>query len=242
MLMVTITWYGWYFFLISECNKWSVALPDISSSDFLINRKEFGGCMISISSHYFSYKVKRFYITSYSLRCAEERNINIWYPFCSPKQLKGKPYNPVFLYCFRDTHPEIRSICTTEIGVWMRRYPNMFLDDSYLKYVGWTLHDKVSHGLMVCWHFCRDTQPEIRAICSSEIGVWMRKYPYMFLDDSYLKYVGWTLHDKVSLIIGLKKILLSTISCSFCFFLRSVDVHCERPVEKEVPGVRCKRK
>uniref|UniRef100_A0A0L8H1N1 SCD domain-containing protein n=1 Tax=Octopus bimaculoides TaxID=37653 RepID=A0A0L8H1N1_OCTBM len=48
-------------------------------------------------------------------------------------------------------------------------------------------------------HRYRDTQPEIRAICSSEIGVWMRKYPYMFLDDSYLKYVGWTLHDKVSL-------------------------------------------
>lgn len=46
-------------------------------------------------------------------------------------------------------------------------------------------------------HRYRDTQPEIRAICSSEIGVWMRKYPYMFLDDSYLKYVGWTLHDKV---------------------------------------------
>ena len=31
-----------------------------------------------------------------------------------------------------------------EIGVWMKKYPNMFLDDSYLKYVGWTLYDKVS--------------------------------------------------------------------------------------------------
>ena len=30
-----------------------------------------------------------------------------------------------------------------EIGVWMKKYPNMFLDDSYLKYVGWTLYDKV---------------------------------------------------------------------------------------------------
>lgn len=31
----------------------------------------------------------------------------------------------------------------TEIGVWMKKYPNMFLDDAYLKYVGWTLYDKV---------------------------------------------------------------------------------------------------
>ena len=30
-----------------------------------------------------------------------------------------------------------------EIGVWMKRYPGMFLDDSYLKYVGWTLYDRV---------------------------------------------------------------------------------------------------
>ena len=30
-----------------------------------------------------------------------------------------------------------------EIGNWMKRYPGMFLDDSYLKYVGWTLYDRV---------------------------------------------------------------------------------------------------
>jgi len=43
----------------------------------------------------------------------------------------------------------------------------------------------------------RDTQAEIRSICMKEIGVWMKKYPNMFLDDGYLKYVGWTLYDKV---------------------------------------------
>ena len=45
---------------------------------------------------------------------------------------------------------------------------------------------------------CRDTQPEIRSICVEEIGVWMKRYPAMFLDDSYLKYVGWTMYDRVS--------------------------------------------
>jgi hypothetical protein len=39
--------------------------------------------------------------------------------------------------------PDIRSICVTEIGNWMRVYPALFLEDSYLKYIGWTLYDKV---------------------------------------------------------------------------------------------------
>lgn len=31
----------------------------------------------------------------------------------------------------------------------------------------------------------------------AEIGLWMKKFHQNFLDDSYLKYIGWTLHDKV---------------------------------------------
>lgn len=45
---------------------------------------------------------------------------------------------------------------------------------------------------------CRDAIAEIRAICIEEIGVWMKMYSDAFLNDSYLKYVGWTLHDRVS--------------------------------------------
>ena len=30
-----------------------------------------------------------------------------------------------------------------------------------------------------------------------EIGQWMKKYHTNFLDDTYLKYIGWTIHDKV---------------------------------------------
>lgn len=43
-----------------------------------------------------------------------------------------------------------------------------------------------------------DAIAEIRAICIEEIGVWMKMYSDAFLNDSYLKYVGWTLHDRVS--------------------------------------------
>ena len=52
-------------------------------------------------------------------------------------------FKGVFVHRYRDTQPEIRSICMQEIGLWMRRYPTMFLDDSYLKYVGWTMYDRV---------------------------------------------------------------------------------------------------
>ena len=53
-------------------------------------------------------------------------------------------FKGVFVHRYRDTQPDIRSICVEEIGVWMKRYPAMFLDDSYLKYVGWTMYDRVS--------------------------------------------------------------------------------------------------
>lgn len=43
-----------------------------------------------------------------------------------------------------------------------------------------------------------DAIAEIRAICIEEIGMWMKLYSDAFLNDSYLKYVGWTMHDKVS--------------------------------------------
>ncbi|TGZ72694.1 hypothetical protein CRM22_001934 [Opisthorchis felineus] len=59
-------------------------------------------------------------------------------------------FKGVFVHRYRDSHPEIRSICMQEIGVWMRRYPAMFLDDSYLKYVGWTLFDRVGEVRVQC--------------------------------------------------------------------------------------------
>lgn len=50
------------------------------------------------------------------------------------------------IYCFNsDSIAEIRAICIEEIGVWMKLYSDAFLNDSYLKYVGWTMHDKVGH-------------------------------------------------------------------------------------------------
>jgi len=44
---------------------------------------------------------------------------------------------------------------------------------------------------------CRDVIAEIRVVCIEEIGMWMKMYSDAFLNDSYLKYVGWTMYDKV---------------------------------------------
>lgn len=58
-----------------------------------------------------------------------------------------------FLPPFSDAIAEIRAICIEEIGIWMKMYSDAFLNDSYLKYVGWTMHDKVRYALQtVCLH------------------------------------------------------------------------------------------
>lgn len=59
-------------------------------------------------------------------------------------------FKSVFVHRYRDTLPEIRSICMAEIGVWMQKFSQNFLDDSYLKYIGWTLHDKVGEVRLRC--------------------------------------------------------------------------------------------
>ncbi|NXU23523.1 STAG3 protein, partial [Thalassarche chlororhynchos] len=55
-------------------------------------------------------------------------------------------FKGVFVHRYRDVVPEIRAICMEELGTWMRSYAASFLTDGYLKYIGWTLHDKPLQG------------------------------------------------------------------------------------------------
>lgn len=66
------------------------------------------------------------------------------------RTMLGYLFKSIFVHRYRDTIPEIRSTCMAEIGTWMKRFPNHFLDDSYLKYVGWTLHDKSGDVRLKC--------------------------------------------------------------------------------------------
>ncbi|XP_010607517.1 cohesin subunit SA-3 isoform X2 [Fukomys damarensis] len=59
-------------------------------------------------------------------------------------------FRGVFVHRYRDILPEIRAICIGEIGCWMQSYSTSFLTDSYLKYIGWTLHDKHRDVRLTC--------------------------------------------------------------------------------------------
>lgn len=59
-------------------------------------------------------------------------------------------FKGVFVHRYRDSIPEIRTVCMEEMGVWMKSYSYSFLNDGYLKYIGWTLNDKQGHVRLTC--------------------------------------------------------------------------------------------
>lgn len=58
-------------------------------------------------------------------------------------------FQRLFVHRYRDIDPDIRMSCIESLGVWVLSYPSLFLQDLYLKYLGWTLNDKVSCNI---WH------------------------------------------------------------------------------------------
>ncbi|NXM66217.1 STAG2 protein, partial [Serilophus lunatus] len=59
-------------------------------------------------------------------------------------------FKGTFLNRYRDVIPEIRATCIEEIGSWIKTYPDAFLNDSYLKYLGWMLYDKQAEVRLKC--------------------------------------------------------------------------------------------
>uniref|UniRef100_G3UQ14 Cohesin subunit SA n=1 Tax=Meleagris gallopavo TaxID=9103 RepID=G3UQ14_MELGA len=59
-------------------------------------------------------------------------------------------FKGMFLSRYRDVVPEIRATCIEEIGNWIKTYPDVFLNDSYLKYIGWMLYDKQAEVRLKC--------------------------------------------------------------------------------------------
>ncbi|XP_054836474.1 cohesin subunit SA-3 [Eublepharis macularius] len=66
------------------------------------------------------------------------------------ENLMNAVFKGIFVHRYRDLVPEIRSICVEEMGQWMQRYSISFLTDGYLKYIGWTLHDKQGEVRLKC--------------------------------------------------------------------------------------------
>lgn len=58
------------------------------------------------------------------------------------EELMRKIFSGLFMHRYRDVDPEIRMSCIRALGIWVVSYPSLFLQDIYLKYLGWTLNDK----------------------------------------------------------------------------------------------------
>ncbi|NXV94034.1 STAG3 protein, partial [Calonectris borealis] len=81
-------------------------------------------------------------------------------------------FKGVFVHRYRDVVPEIRAICMEELGTWMKSYAASFLTDGYLKYIGWTLHDKQREVRLQCvkalqgLYCCRETAAHMELFTS----------------------------------------------------------------------------
>lgn len=61
------------------------------------------------------------------------------------KQLDGfhsELFDTVFIHRYRDSDELIRSDCISELGRWMKGYPEQYLQTSYFRYLGWVLSDQ----------------------------------------------------------------------------------------------------
>lgn len=58
------------------------------------------------------------------------------------EEMMRKIFTGLFMHRYRDVEPDIRMACIQSLGVWILSYPSLFLQDLYLKYLGWTLNDK----------------------------------------------------------------------------------------------------
>ncbi|GJQ08320.1 hypothetical protein GpartN1_g111.t1 [Galdieria partita] len=63
-----------------------------------------------------------------------------------------KIFNKVFVLRYRDVAPEIRALSISYLGEWILNLPRSFLDDRFLKYIGWMLNDKASEVRMSSVH------------------------------------------------------------------------------------------
>ncbi|KFK37551.1 hypothetical protein AALP_AA4G271400 [Arabis alpina] len=55
-----------------------------------------------------------------------------------------KIFTGLFVHRYRDIDSDIRMSCIQSLGIWILSYPSLFLQDMYLKYLGWTLNDKAA--------------------------------------------------------------------------------------------------
>ncbi|NXB34605.1 STAG2 protein, partial [Eulacestoma nigropectus] len=88
--------------------------------------------------------------TSYRLDQLERKRKEYEHKLLEIQNMVNAIFKGTFLNRYRDVIPEIRATCIEEIGSWIKTYPDAFLNDSYLKYVGWMLYDKQAEVRLKC--------------------------------------------------------------------------------------------
>ncbi|NXD84837.1 STAG2 protein, partial [Halcyon senegalensis] len=88
--------------------------------------------------------------TNYRLDQLERKRKEYEHKLLEIQNMMNAIFKGTFLKRYRDVIPEIRATCIEEIGSWMKTYPDTFLNDSYLKYLGWMLFDKQAEVRLKC--------------------------------------------------------------------------------------------
>ncbi|NXF07157.1 STAG2 protein, partial [Smithornis capensis] len=88
--------------------------------------------------------------TNYRLDQLERKRKECEHKLLEIQNMMSAIFKGTFLNRYRDVIPEIRATCIEEIGSWIKTYPDAFLNDSYLKYVGWMLYDKQAEVRLKC--------------------------------------------------------------------------------------------
>ncbi|NXO93703.1 STAG2 protein, partial [Certhia brachydactyla] len=88
--------------------------------------------------------------TSYRLDQLEKKRKEYEHKLLEIQNMMNAIFKGTFLNRYRDVIPEIRATCIEEITSWIKTYPDAFLNDSYLKYVGWMLYDKQAEVRLKC--------------------------------------------------------------------------------------------
>ncbi|NXF35713.1 STAG2 protein, partial [Nyctibius bracteatus] len=88
--------------------------------------------------------------TNYRLDQLERKRKEYEQKLLEIQNMMNAIFKGMFLNRYRDVIPEIRATCIEEIGSWIKTYPDAFLNDSYLKYIGWMLYDKQAEVRLKC--------------------------------------------------------------------------------------------
>ncbi|NXK25752.1 STAG2 protein, partial [Arenaria interpres] len=88
--------------------------------------------------------------TNYRLDQLERKRKEYEHKLLEIQNMMNAIFKGTFLNRYRDVIPEIRATCIEEICSWIKTYPDAFLNDSYLKYIGWMLYDKQAEVRLKC--------------------------------------------------------------------------------------------